>query len=74
MTETGTEEIAMNRQNTGRRASPQLLQMLVCPVTHTVLAYDEGRQELISNRARLAFPVRDGIPIMLVEEARSLDD
>ena len=48
--------------------------MLVCPVTHTPLEYDIETQELISRRARLAYPIRDGIPIMLVEEARILDD
>ena len=59
---------------TYRRASGQLLEMLVCPVTHTMLEYDIETQELISQRAHLAYPIRDGIPIMLVEEARVLDD
>ncbi|HMM14895.1 MAG TPA: Trm112 family protein [Parvibaculum sp.] len=53
---------------------PKLLEILVCPVTRTTLRYDRERQELISDKARLAFPIRDGIPIMLAEEARSLDD
>lgn len=57
-----------------RRASGQLLEMLVCPLTHATLKYDVETQELISQRARLAYPIRDGIPIMLVEEARVLDD
>ncbi|MEP5930166.1 MAG: Trm112 family protein [Nitratireductor sp.] len=48
--------------------------MLVCPATKTTLRYDRERQELISDKARLAFPIRDGIPIMLTDEARSLDD
>ena len=48
--------------------------MLVCPVTKKPLDYDRARQELVSEAARLAFPIRDGIPIMLVDEARSLDD
>jgi len=61
-------------RQTYRRASGQLLEMLVCPVTHTPLEYDIETQELISKRARLAYPIRDGIPIMLVEEARVLDD
>ncbi len=61
-------------RQTYRRASAQLLEMLVCPVTHTTLEYDIETQELISRRARLAYPIRDGIPIMLVEEARILDD
>jgi uncharacterized protein YbaR (Trm112 family) len=49
-----------------------LLAVLVCPVTRTVLRWDEGRQELMSEAAGLAFPVRDGVPVMLVEEARDL--
>jgi uncharacterized protein YbaR (Trm112 family) len=53
---------------------PKLLEILVCPVTKTTLRYDRERQELISDKARLAYPIRDGIPIMLADEARSLDD
>ena len=53
---------------------PKLLEMLVCPVTHGPLRYDRETQELISDQASLAFPVRDGIPIMLPGEARVLDD
>lgn len=52
---------------------PKLLEILVCPLTKGPLVYDRQRQELVSEKARLAYPVRDGIPIMLVEEARSLD-
>jgi len=52
---------------------PKLLEILVCPVTHQPLRYDAAKQELISDAARLAYPIRDGIPIMLPEEARSLD-
>ena len=52
---------------------PKLLEILVCPVTKTTLHYDRDNQELISKQAKLAFPIRDGIPIMLVEEARKLD-
>ncbi|HEY6895221.1 MAG TPA: Trm112 family protein [Casimicrobiaceae bacterium] len=51
---------------------PKLLEMLVCPVTKGPLIYDRERNELISRSARLAYPVRDGIPIMLEEEARKL--
>ena len=51
-----------------------MLEALVCPITHASLDFDRERQELISRSARLAFPIRDGIPIMLVDEARSLDD
>lgn len=53
---------------------PRLLEILVCPVTKQPLAYDRERQELVSKAAGLAFPIRDGIPIMLVDEARKLDD
>jgi len=53
---------------------PKLLEILVCPVTKASLRYDRQRQELISLEAGLAYPIRDGIPIMLVDEARPLDD
>lgn len=53
---------------------PRLLEMLVCPVTKGTLEYDREAQELISRGAKLAYPIRDGIPIMLHEEARELDD
>ena len=53
---------------------PKLLEILVCPVTKTTLRYDRQRQELVSLEAGLAYPIRDGIPIMLVDEARRLDD
>ena len=52
---------------------PKLLEMLVCPLTKAPLRYDREKQELISDKARLAYPIRDGIPIMLAEEARKLD-
>lgn len=52
---------------------PRMLESLVCPVSHAVLSYDAARQELVSKAARLAFPVRNGIPVMLLTEARSLD-
>ncbi len=55
------------------RIDPRLLEILVCPLTKTTLEYDHTRQELISRSARLAFPIRDGIPIMLPEEARQLE-
>ena len=51
---------------------PKLLEMLVCPVTHAQLRYDAAAQELISEAAGLAYPIRDGIPIMLPEEAREI--
>lgn len=53
---------------------PKLLEILVCPVTKGPLIYDRERQELISKRANLAYPIRDGIPVMLPEEARNLDE
>ena len=52
---------------------PKLLELLVCPVTKGPLDLDREKQELISRSARLAYPIRDGIPIMLVSEARELD-
>ncbi len=52
---------------------PRLLEILVCPLTKGPLQYDRAAGELISKQARLAYPIRDGIPIMLVDEARSLD-
>ena len=52
----------------------KLLEILVCPLTKGPLSYDRERQELVSDAARLAYPIRDGIPIMLIDEARSLDD
>lgn len=52
----------------------KLLDILVCPLTKTALVYDRKRQELISAAARLAYPIRDGIPVMLPEEARALRD
>lgn len=53
---------------------PKLLEILVCPLTKTTLVYDAERQELVSRAARLAYPIRDGIPIMLPDEARALED
>lgn len=53
---------------------PKLLDILVCPVTRTRLRYDEAAQELVSDAAGLAYPIRDGVPVMLPEEARPLQD
>ncbi|MEY2926158.1 MAG: hypothetical protein RL367_635 [Pseudomonadota bacterium] len=50
--------------------APELLEVMVCPVTRTALVYDAAAEELISKAAGVAFPVRDGVPVMLVEEAR----
>lgn len=59
--------------DTTRRVDPKLLELLVCPVTRSCLRYDAQAQELVSEKAGLAFPVREGIPIMLADEARKLD-
>ncbi len=56
------------------QVDPRLLEILVCPLTKTSLIYDAERQELVSRAARLAFPIRDGVPVMLEDEARVLDD
>ncbi|MDF2462389.1 MAG: hypothetical protein K0Q43_624 [Ramlibacter sp.] len=56
------------------RMDPKLLELLVCPVTKGHLDYDRERQELLSRSARLAYPIRDGMPILLEEEARTLSD
>jgi len=56
------------------RTDPRVLESLVCPLTRGELIYDAARQELISRAAKLAYPIRDGVPIMLPEEARKLDD
>lgn len=53
---------------------PKLLEILVCPLTKGALRYDRDKQELVSREAGLAYPIRDGIPIMLVDEARQLND
>ncbi len=58
---------------TKHKIDPKLHEMLVCPLTKTTLEYDAANQELISRAAKLAYPIRDGIPIMLPDEARTLD-
>ncbi|MCF6320327.1 MAG: Trm112 family protein [Rhizobiaceae bacterium] len=63
-----------NNRNSEQKIDPKFLEMLVCPLTHTVLEYDLEKQELISNAAKLAYPIRDGIPIMLPSEARPLEE
>ncbi|NBT30594.1 MAG: Trm112 family protein [Rhodobacteraceae bacterium] len=52
---------------------PKMLEALICPQTHGPLSYDAEKQELVSKSARLAFPIRNGIPVMLVDEARQID-
>jgi uncharacterized protein len=62
----------MSDMSAARELDPKLLELLVCPLTKTRLHYDRERQELVSRAARLAYPIRDGIPIMLSDEAREL--
>lgn len=63
----------MSEGNMSHKLDPAILEILVCPVTRGPLSYDAQAEELISKEAKLAFPVRDGIPIMLAEEARRLE-
>ncbi len=69
-----TETTDNSATATGAATDPKLLEILVCPVTKQTLAYDRARQELVSKAAGLAYPIREGIPIMLREEARELSD
>lgn len=55
------------------QTDPKMLETLICPISHTGLKYDAAAQELVSKKARLAFPIRNGIPVMLVDEARTLE-
>ena len=63
----------MGGETPKRKLDPAILELLVCPVSHGPLSYDEAADELISKEAKLAYPVRDGIPIMLPDEARALN-
>ena len=75
MSESDSKSVSVAGQGTVTpRVDPRLLEILVCPVTKSTLRYDAERQELVSEPARLAYPIRDGIPIMLPEEARPLED
>ena len=62
----------MTEQTAAPDLDPRLLEVLVCPHARTPLRYDRARQELISATARLAYPIRDGVPVLIVEEAREL--
>jgi len=62
------------QDETPAAVDPKLLEILVCPLTKQRLEYDREAQELISRSAKLAFPIRDGIPVLLVDEARQLDN
>lgn len=63
----------MSKTEKQMTVDPKLLEILVCPISHVPLRYDHEAQELISDQASLAYPIRDGIPIMLPDEARTLD-
>ncbi len=69
------ETLAMNAplERPANSVDPKLLEILVCPMTKGPLEYDAAKQELVSRSAKLAYPIRDGIPIMLPEEARKID-
>ena len=72
--QTAGGEMTEKTEARNERPDPKLLELLVCPKTHAPLEYDAARNELISRAAKLAYPIRDGIPIMLVEEARELTE
>ena len=63
-----------NNERASHKVDPRLLEILVCPLTKSTLEYDAAANELISRKAGLAYPIRDGIPIMLPDEARALTD
>ena len=69
-----TDLVPAPERNPANPVDPKLLEILVCPLTKATLEYDAAKQELISRPAKLAYPIRDGIPIMLPEEARPLED
>jgi uncharacterized protein YbaR (Trm112 family) len=69
-----TDLIPTSERTSIGAVDPKLLEILVCPLTKGTLSYDRDKQELISREAGLAYPIRDGIPIMLVDEARQLTD
>ena len=64
----------MTAERNSSEIDPKLLEILVCPLTKETLEYDRDKQELISRGAKLAYPIRDGIPIMLPDEARPIED
>ena len=74
MTENPTAAPDAEPDDLASPVDPKLLEILVCPLTKTSLRYDRARNELVSDAAGLAYPIRDGIPIMLPEEARKLAD
>lgn len=74
MPESGKNNSSRVSRTNPKKPDISMLEMLVCPLTHTSLSYDEQSNELVSRAARLAFPVRGGIPIMLASEARQLSE
>ena len=64
----------MENETASQDIDPRLLEILVCPQTKGPLVYDREKGELLSKKARLAYPIRDGVPIMLIDEARTLSD
>ena len=74
MTETHSTATEAQTAEAGARTDPRRLEMLVCPLTRAPLTYDRAAQELVSRKAKLAFPIRDGLPVMLESEARALDE
>jgi uncharacterized protein YbaR (Trm112 family) len=71
--DTETPRMNSSPERTDSTVDPKLLEILVCPLTKGPLEFDSARQELISRSAKLAYPIRDGIPIMLPEEARKIE-
>jgi len=69
-----SKKTGSERQPPQERCDPEILELLVCPLTKKPLDYDEAKQELISRTAGLAYPIKNGIPIMLVDHARQIDD
>jgi len=70
---TVTTPLRWTQKSAADTVDPKLLEFLVCPLTKGPLEFDRARQELVSRSAKLAYPIRDGIPIMLPEEARKID-
>lgn len=71
---TDKDDTAMASETPEREIDPRLLEVLICPASRQPLVYDRDKKELVSKKARLAYPIRNGVPIMLVDEARDLGD
>jgi len=63
----------MSKKQDIREPDPKMLELLICPLTHGPLVYDREKGELVSKKAKLAYPIREGVPIMLAEEARKIE-